>query len=85
MFMRLQCPRVLEGRYNLHRKIFGTIQLLPTVERGHHVDVVRHLNEAEGVDVQSKDVYRKTPVLHAAKEGHEAVVCLLLEKGAEVR
>ena len=35
-------------------------------------------------DLDSKDTYGRTPLLLAAEEGHEAVVKLLLEKGAEL-
>jgi ankyrin repeat protein len=44
---------------------------------------VRRLLE-EGVDINSKDKYGGTPLLQAAVNGHEALVRLLLEKGADV-
>ena len=34
--------------------------------------------------VDSEDSYRRTPLSYAAENGHEAVVKLLLEKGAEL-
>jgi ankyrin repeat protein len=37
----------------------------------------------KGADANSKDEHNWTPLLWAAKEGHEAVVKLLFEKGAE--
>jgi ankyrin repeat protein len=40
----------------------------------------------EGADLESKDAeYGQTPLLLAAKNGHEAVAKKLLEKGAEVK
>jgi ankyrin repeat protein len=38
----------------------------------------------EGADVKSKDSHGRTPLSWAAECGHEAVVELLLEKGADV-
>lgn len=38
----------------------------------------------KGANVDSEDSSRRTPLLCAAKNGHEAVVTLLLELGAEV-
>jgi ankyrin repeat protein len=38
----------------------------------------------QGVKVDSKDSYGRTPLSWAAEEGHEAVAKLLLEQGAEV-
>jgi ankyrin repeat protein len=35
-------------------------------------------------DLDSKDTYGQTPLSRAAENGHEAVVKLLLEKGAEL-
>jgi ankyrin repeat protein len=35
-------------------------------------------------DLDLKDTYNRTPVSYAAEKGHEAVVKLLLEKGAEL-
>jgi ankyrin repeat protein len=37
----------------------------------------------KGADVESKNSIGQTPLLSAAWNGHEAVVKLLLEKGAE--
>ena len=37
----------------------------------------------KGADVESKDTEGQTPLSWAAKNGHEAVVNVLLEKGAE--
>jgi ankyrin repeat protein len=44
--------------------------------------VVKLLLE-KAVDVDSKDSYGRTPLSWAAQNGHEGVVKLLLEKGAE--
>ncbi|KAJ5390819.1 ankyrin repeats (3 copies) domain-containing protein [Penicillium cataractarum] len=38
----------------------------------------------QGVNVDAEDVYGRTPLLFAAKNGHEAIVSLLLEKRANV-
>ncbi|KAF2174539.1 ankyrin, partial [Zopfia rhizophila CBS 207.26] len=35
-------------------------------------------------ELESKDQYGRTPLLRAAKNGHEAVVRLLVELGADV-
>lgn len=42
--------------------------------------MVRLLVERGDIEVDSKDIYRQTPMLWAAKNGHEAVVQLLLER-----
>jgi ankyrin repeat protein len=36
----------------------------------------------KGADLESQDTYGRTPLLLAVENGHEAVVKLLLEKGA---
>jgi hypothetical protein len=47
--------------------------------------IVSSLLASEGVDVDSKDdKYGQTPLSWAAENGHEAVVKLLLEKGADM-
>jgi len=48
------------------------------------VKIVWLLLEREGVDADSKDRDGRTPLSWAARNGHEAVVKLLLEKGAEL-
>jgi ankyrin repeat protein len=37
----------------------------------------------KGVDIESKDTVKRTPLSHAAEKGHEKVVQVLLESGAE--
>lgn len=46
--------------------------------------VAKLLLDTGKVDVDSKDEDGRTPLLWAAASGHEAVVKLLLKKGAEV-
>jgi ankyrin repeat protein len=45
---------------------------------------VTFLLAIDGVDPNSKDKYGRTPLSWTAERGHEAVVKLLLEKGAEL-
>ena len=42
------------------------------------------LDSEDNVDTDSKDSYGWTPLFWAARNGHEAVVRLLVEKGAAV-
>jgi ankyrin repeat protein len=37
----------------------------------------------KGAELEAKDQYGRTPLLWAADKGHETVVKLLLEKGAQ--
>jgi ankyrin repeat protein len=46
--------------------------------------VVKLLLENDGVDLNFKDTDGRTPLLYAVARGHEAVVQLLLKKGADV-
>jgi ankyrin repeat protein len=39
----------------------------------------------KGAEVESKDKYNQTPLSWAAYEGHETVVNLLIQSGAELR
>jgi len=41
------------------------------------------LLKIDEVDIDEIDAYRKTPLMWAARNGHEAIVKLLLEKGAD--
>jgi ankyrin repeat protein len=41
-------------------------------------------HSAAGVDVNAPDVIKRTPLDHAASEGHKEIVELLIDKGADV-
>ena len=48
-----------------------------------NIEVVKqHL--AAGVDVNAKDVWNVTPLLHAANQGHKEITELLIDNGADV-
>jgi hypothetical protein len=65
-------------------------QSVPRQITGLHLAAYFGLKEAmitlleNGHDLNSKDSYGRTPLSYAAENGHEAVVKLLLEKGAEL-
>ncbi|KAI5849160.1 ankyrin repeat-containing domain protein [Tricharina praecox] len=49
-----------------------------------HVEAVKFLLE-QGIEVDSRDLMRDTPLHNAASGGHDSVIRLLLEKGAEIQ
>jgi ankyrin repeat protein len=68
----------------------GYSQRVPKRMAGVHLAAYFGLKEAmttllkKGHDLDSKNSYGRTPLSHAAGNGHEAVVKLLLKKGAEL-
>jgi ankyrin repeat protein len=72
------------------RDYFGYSQRVPKQMTGLHLAAYFGLREAmiallkNGYDRNVKDTYRQTPLSWAVRNGHEAVVKLLLEKDAEL-
>ncbi|KAH6981804.1 hypothetical protein BKA56DRAFT_549653 [Ilyonectria sp. MPI-CAGE-AT-0026] len=68
------CP--LEGTSLVHiMSSYGVVGALGTIlERTDQI----------GINIDSKDSYGRTPLIWAAKGGHEAVVRLLLDRGADI-
>jgi ankyrin repeat protein len=72
------------------RDYFGYSQRVPKQMIGLHLAAYFGLREAmiallnNGYDRNVKDTYRQTPLSWAVRNGHEAVVKLLLEKDAEL-
>jgi hypothetical protein len=72
------------------RSSSGYSQNVPRHMAGVHLAAYFGLREAimallkSGHDLDVKDTYNQTPLSWAARNGHEAVVKLLLEKGAEL-
>ena len=59
------------------------LSALHSATRSGHKNVVQVLID-HGVDIEAKDYWGSTPLCHAASLDHEAVIALLLEKGANV-
>ena len=64
--------------FSRQRSVFSHV-----AERGDEV-ILTFLCASGKLDVESKDRFGQTPLSWAAEKGHEAVVKLLLEKGAEL-
>ncbi|KAI0532365.1 hypothetical protein GGR58DRAFT_490623 [Xylaria digitata] len=64
--------------FSRHRSVFSHVE-----EQGDEV-IFTFLCASAKFDVESKDRFKRTPLLWAAARGREAVVKLLLEKGAEL-
>ncbi len=75
------CPVLLE-RLELPLCALGGGALVYAAS-DNHVSVVEYLLEV-GVDVNSRDSLRNTPVLQAAAEGHTDMVRYLVERGADL-
>jgi ankyrin repeat protein len=59
-------------------KIIDWTPLSRAAQKGYEAIIVKLLLATEGIDVDLKDKYGRTPLLWAAANGHEAVVKLLL-------
>ena len=60
-----------------------TLDTLFTAIEINDEETVRHLI-AGGIDINGKDRYGNTPLIHAAAYGNDRIVMLLLEAGADV-
>ena len=53
--------------------------------RGGNTDMVKSLLSAPGVDVNGKDEHGSTPVLEAARYGHDQICRILIASGANLK
>ncbi|KAF6238464.1 hypothetical protein HO173_003431 [Letharia columbiana] len=69
---------------NFHERSPGARTSLGVFSRYGLLSVVKAMIKRDGLEIDSKEVFGRTPLLLAAQWGHEDVVRLLIEKGADI-
>ena len=74
-----------EDRHGFNPQTAGHTDAFSTAAEHGHVDIMRLLLERRQIDILRKNHYNQTSLQRAAKNGHDEIVSLLLDHGAEFK